>query len=253
MQKIKKHLLNVVILVVIAVLLTHCQQKNKGTFTVTVMYKNLDKMVAPENEELSPRKNPDMQGKAPRILLEEIPYGGDLNPIILDSAELTKKNGKVILNGTGKEEAIFQLVVENGPLLLLINDESNINIDIDLSKRENYYTVNGSEASRMLKDFIRQYSEKSFLVNKAFAELDSLKQLTAPDSLIIVSTEKKNKMVNDLNKYLQSFLRQSEHPALSLFALGWSSRSFPRPDFEKSLADVVKKFPDHEVLKKVKT
>ena len=47
-------------------------------------------------------------------------------------------------------------------------------------------------------------------------------------------------------------MSRTEHPALSLFALGWSSRSFPQADFEKSLTDMVIKFPEHENLKSLK-
>jgi peroxiredoxin len=186
-------------------------------------------------------------------LLEEIPFGGDLSPVILDSGMMVKNDGVIVLKGTGKEETIYQVAVENGPLLLLINDAENIKVDLDLSKKDNYYTITGSEASSKLKDFIRQYSEKSFVVNSTFNSLDSLKHLSASDSSIILATEKKNNALKELNNYLQKVINDSENPALSLFALGWSSRSFPQAEFEKSLNMVVKKFPDHKMLKTLKS
>jgi peroxiredoxin len=112
--------------------------------------------------------------------------------------------------------------------------------------------VSGSPASSELKELVKQYSEKSVVINKAFIELDSLKNLSAPDSLMIVSTEKKNNALKNLNDYLKNFISRTTHPALSLFALGWSSRSFPQADFEKSLTEVVAKFPEHKELKNVK-
>lgn len=240
-------------MVLIAFALTRCQPKSKGDFKVTVSYKNLDKMVKPglydgANGPVAAPK----QGK-PKILLEEIPYGGDANPVIIDSAALKENNGEIVLNGSGKQETIYQLIVDDGPFILLINDNSNINIDLDLSKQENYYTVNGSEASTMLKDFIMQYSGKTVQVNKSFEALDSLKHVAATDSIMIVYTGKKNKAVDNLNNYLQQTITGSKHPALSLFALGWASRSLQQADFEQSLNEVVLKFPDHEVLKRLKT
>ncbi|MEJ7767138.1 MAG: TlpA disulfide reductase family protein, partial [Chitinophagaceae bacterium] len=234
-------------IILIACFLANCTGKSNGSFNVTVSYKNLDKMVLRDGESMG-----NNSAKPTRILLEEIPYGGDLNPVVIDSATLSENNGKLTLKGSGKEEAIYQVAVENGPLLLLINDENAINVNIDLSKRDNYYTITGSTASSTLKDFINKYSEKTFAVNKSFAELDSLKQLAASDSLVMVSTESKNNALKSLNDYLKNFMRKTEHPALSLFALGWASRSFPQADFENMLTDMVRKFPDHSTLKSLK-
>ena len=243
--------LSTIVAVLIAFAFTCCQQKSKGDFKVTVAYKNLDKMVKPAPADGSQAPGPK-SGK-PRILLEEIPYGGDANPVIIDSATLNEKNGEVVLNGSGKQETIYQLIIDDGPFVLLINDNSSIDIDLDLSKQDNYYTVSGSEASSMLKDFIMQYSGNTVKVNKAFEVLDSLKHMSAPDSVMIVYTEKKNKALADMNSYLQHSITSSKHPALSLFALGWASRSLQQADFERSLNEVVLKFPDHEILKRLKT
>ncbi|MBE7172331.1 MAG: TlpA family protein disulfide reductase [Williamsia sp.] len=137
--------------------------------------------------------------------------------------------------------------------MLLINDNSAIDVALDLSKQENYYTVTGSDASAQLKNFIMDYSAKTVRVNKSFETLDSLKHLAASDSMMILYTEKKNKSIDDMNNYLRQTISGSTHPALSLFALGWASRSLQQADFERSLNEVLQKFPDHEVLRKLKT
>jgi len=249
MQLIRKILVYPYSILLIALLFVQCKENSQNTFTVSIHYKKLDKMLL--RDSLGREYQGDPVKKA-KILLEEIPYGGEMTPIVLDSATLNGTEGKLVLKGSGKEEAIFQLAIENGPLLLLINDSKNIDVDIDLSKSENYYTIGGSEASNQLKEFIRQYSEKTFTVNKSFTQIDSLKQLAASDSMIIIATEKKNNALKNLNVYLQDFINRIEHPALGLFALGWSSRSFPQDDFEKSLTQMVMKFPDHQVLKNLK-
>lgn len=234
-----------------ALLIGSCQSGSKGDFKVTVSYRNLDKMVMPNTENGAPGAGAK-KGKT-KVLLEEIPYGGDLSPVIIDSAGLDEKNGEVVLQGNGKQETIYQLIVEDGPFMLLINDNSNINVDVDLARQENYYTVTGSEASNMLKNFIADYGTKTTQVNRSFEALDSLKRLSASDSMMIIYTGKKNKAMDGINSYLRQTITDSKHPALSLFALGWASRSLPQQDFELSLNEVLKKFPDHEVLKKLKT
>lgn len=233
-------------MLLMAGILTCCQPKSKGDFTVTVAYKNLDKMANPNGGSGA------ASGKG-KILLEAIPYGGDANPVIIDSTSLNGNNGEVVLKGNGAQEAIYQLMFENGPFILLINDNNDIDVNLDLSKQENYYTVSGSEASSMLKDFIMNYSSKAVIVNKSFEAIDSVKHMAAPDSVMIVYTERKNKAMDDMNAYLQQTITGSKHPALSLFALGWASRSLQQPDFERSLNEVIQKFPDHEVLKRLKT
>ena len=232
-------------MLLMAIVFTSCQPKSKGSFTVQVSYKNLDEMATTNGA------TGTKPGKV-KILLEGMPYNGDNNPVIIDSAGLSDKGGEVTLKGNGAQEAIYQLVVENGPFILLINDNSSIDVALDLSKQENYYTVSGSEGSSMLKDFIFTYSAKAVAVNKAFEAIDSLKHMAASDSMMIVYTEKKNKAMAGMNNYLQQTINNSKHPALSLFALGWASRSFQQPEFERSLSEVIQKFPDHDMLKKLK-
>jgi peroxiredoxin len=220
-------------IIFIMLLAISCDKKEKGGFSVTVNYKNA------------------IPGK--RLVLEEIVYGGDMRPVFLDSAAMKEANGNVVLKGVGKEEGLYQLVVEEGPSVLLVNDMEKIVLTLDPSKTEDFYTVSGSEASRQLQSFIRQYSDKSLLINRSFAQIDSLKQLSSSDSLLIAATSNKNNHIEMLNEYMERFINKSTHPAVSLFALGLSSRSFPKERFEKTLGLVLQQFPDHKTLAQLKT
>src|SRR5690606_34635853 len=106
-----------------------------------------------------------------------------------------------------------------------------IDVVIDLAKKDDYYSISGSDASNQLKRFIEDYSDKSIPANRAFQELDSLKQYLAEDSLILVATEKKNRAVKELNNFLEKFITDCNDPAVSMFALGMSSRSLQRDNF----------------------
>jgi peroxiredoxin len=214
-------------------LVLSCDKKEKGGFSVTVSYKNA------------------IPGK--HLVLEEIVYGGDMRPVFLDSVAMKEANGKVVLKGVGKEEGLYQLVVEEGPSVLLVNDMEKIGLTLDASKTDDFYSVSGSEASQQLQNFIRQYSDKSLLINKSFAQIDSLKQLSSSDSLLIAATTNKNNNIEILNEYMEGFINKSIHPAVSLFALGLSSRSFPKERFEKVLGLVLQQFPGHKTLAQLKT
>ncbi|ULQ55111.1 TlpA family protein disulfide reductase [Flavihumibacter rivuli] len=226
------------LLLLISVIAVQCKSKEAGgAFSVAVNYSNADQLVP-----MPYRK----------ILLEEIPYGGDGTPVVLDSVGLKDAKGSLTLKGKAKEEGIYQLVVENGPVLLLVNDADEITVDLDMSKRENYYTVKGSEGSEEIRNFIQQYSERGAKINKAFAELDSLKTIGGNDSLLLVYTNRKNDQVASINTYMKEVLNKTSHPAVSLFVLGMSSRSMQKDDFETVLNTTVKKFPEHLTLKSLK-
>src|SRR5450432_293710 len=238
------------VLMSFSVWLLSCNTQNKTGFTVSINYKNADKMI-PQNYDKNLRDSVATVGNI-HIYLEEIPYGGDMHPVLLDSFTLKNKEGQFDLKGNGKEEGIYQLVVENGPVVLIINDVQKINVTIDLSKKDNYYTVAGSEASEHLKSFINRYDEKAFVINNVLGEIDGLKQLGGSDSLLIAATTRKNQAIISLNEYVAEFISKADSPAESIFALGMGSRSFQRDEFGKLLNTVVTRFPNHKSLAQLK-
>ena len=228
-----------------------CHSTSKGGFIIGVTYKNADKLI-PQHYNGNPADTVAVTGPI-HIVLEEIPYGGETPPVMLDSAVLNGKEGKIDLKGNGKEESIYQIMIEKGPVVLVINDAEKINVTIDLSKKDNYYTVSGSEASEHLKSFINRYDEKAFVINNIFAEIDSLKQFGGSDSALIAATTRKNQAIASLNEYVSGFIDKADSPAESIFALGMGSRSFQSGEFGKLLNGVVKRFPEHKSLAQLKT
>lgn len=229
------------------VILSGCNDADDGSFRITITYKNAASpaMVGQSMPGAQPVE------KVNKVHLYEVPFG-NTNPVTLDSAELTANEGKVELQGNGNQQALYELEFNNGHIVLLTNDGDNIKVEIDFARKDNYYTITGSEASTKMKDFILTYTDHSMKVNRAFAEMDSLKQFSGSDSLILVATEIKNRQVQSLNNYLKQFIGDAQNPAIALFALGWASRSFSKPEFETSLQNVVKKFPDHQALGELK-
>jgi len=229
---------NLFLFVLLLLFLGACKNdSSSGDFTIIATYKNAE--------------HPAYVGQAGgapihpvrKVQLYEIPFGMENSPIVVDSAVLTGDNGKLELHGKAKEEGLYQLVFDNGFIVLLSNDRSQMQVEIDLAKKENYYTVQGSEATQEMKDFTVEYTDRSQRVNKAFAHMDSLKRFAAPDSLIMAATAEKNDQIKTINEYLKNFINKTTHPSVALFVLGWASRSFTRPEFEAALNSVVSKFP----------
>ena len=61
----------------------------------------------------------------------------------------------------------------------------------------------------------------------AFNQLDSLKKINAPDSVLVAANNTKNTAV-ELNDYLKQFIQTTPNATLGVLALGWASRSFRR-------------------------
>ena len=231
----------------ICIVLSCKDSKEGGSFTITGKYKNAehpafvgDAGTAASNQAVT------------KVYVYEVPFGSESAPSALDSATLTGDNGTFKLKGVGKEEGVYELMFNNGFIVLVSNDAAHVDLEIDLGKKDNYYTVKGSEATQQMKDFASTYSDYSVRVNKAFNEMDSLKRFQANDSLILAATSAKNNEIRELNDYLKKFLNNTNHPSVSLFALGWASRSFNKEEFESGLASVVKKFPTNTSVMSLK-
>jgi peroxiredoxin len=213
-----------------------CQPRKKGTFSVSGTFKNGDKLSA-------------VEGPISKVYLIEVVYGKDQPPIVLDSAKLPPGNGSFNVTGIARGQEVFELVFGNNAITVpLINDASDIRVNVDLGKKDDFYEVSGSDASTQLKDLITIFGKKNFAVEASMAELDSLKSANASDSLLIAGTNKKNNAVQDLNTYLKQFLNTGTNGTIAALALGWSSRTFPKSDFESSLTDLLRRFPDNTVL-----
>jgi peroxiredoxin len=217
-----------------------CKETGKGVFIVDGTFKNADKLGS--SGPLG----------AMKVYLQEVQYGKDQPPVSLDSAKLTGNSGTFSLKGFGRSQAIYELVFGENMVVPVINDVSEINVAVDLGKKDDYYTVSGSDASRKLLGLISGFGKKSYQVERSFAILDSMKRSNAPDSTLIAYTMEKNKAIQDLNNYLRNFIQTNSNPTLCVLALSWSSSSLSRTDFEKELNSLITKYPDNNVLQGMK-
>jgi peroxiredoxin len=217
-----------------------CQPKKKGTFSVSGTFKNADKLAA-------------VEGPVSKVYLLEVTYSKDQPPVILDSAKIPAVNGSFSLTGSAPTQEIFEVVFGNNVMAVpLINDAAEVKINVDLGKKDDFYEVSGSDASNQLKDLITIFGKKNFEVERTMADLDSLKQANAPDSLQLGAIAQKDAAVQDLNTYLKQAINTNSNPTICALALSWSSRSFSKSEFELSLTDLLKKYPDNNVLQGLK-
>jgi peroxiredoxin len=220
-----------------------CKQTAKGKFSVIGTYNNADKLILPGSD-----------GKiSAKIFLVEVSYGKDQNPVAVDSGMISGNSGMFHLTGKGNKEGIYELLFGDNLLAIpIVNDASEIKIDADLSKKDDFYEVSGSDATKNLQSLISNFGKKNYAVGKDFADIDSLKKANAPDSLVIAATTVKNNAMTDLNDYLKNFIQTNKNATIMSLALSWASRSFSQEDFEGALNASVKKYPTNDVIVNMK-
>ena len=216
-----------------------CKNTDKSRFLVKLAYTNSDKMITPQNA-----------GKSDGwVFLEEIVYGKSQPPLIVDSQKISGTSGNLIFRGKSQTQAIFELVFGDNVLAIpLINDVSEIQIDANLSKAKDFYTVTGSPASKQLQDLLARVSNLNNEIQSSFSQLDSLKKINAPDSILVAANNKKNVAVDQLNDYLKQFIQTTPNATLGVLALGWASRSFQPDQMQTSLKDLKARFPGNAFL-----
>jgi hypothetical protein len=137
-----------------------------------------------------------------KILLYEVPFSNDAAPIQVDS-DFVKKDGKFKLEAQATKQGIYDVAIDKGPMIPIINDDP-VTLEINLADKDRFYSVSGSKASKDLADFIFGYSEKSIQTGNAFKTLDSLKMTSSDDSAIISATNEKNNSLVVLNNYVKN-------------------------------------------------
>lgn len=186
-----------------------------------------------------------------KIYLIEMPFGGD-RPIILDSIAL--KNGEPFkLSAVAKEEGLYQLSVQPGPSVLIVNDADDIKINLDIQQFRKY-TVKGSVASDKIHTLFEDYGKTDSLLYVSLMALDSLsKQPLVGDSVMTVKKLERDRHLKSLNKLLTNFVEESGSPAATTYVLGMALRSMQKDELVALIEAGNKKFPSYSGIQKMKS
>ena len=226
--------LRTILFVIIALTFFACKEKRvESKIEVTGELKNLDSL-----KQLFPSA---FDSDSIKVLLYEVPFSNDASPIQIDS-DYVKKDGKFRLEAQAAKQGIYDVAVDKGPMIPVINDGA-IQLEINLIDKDRFYTVTGSRASKELADFIFGYSEKSIETGNAFKSLDSLKMTSSNDSAIMSATETKNNSLIALNDYVKNHVSKIDNPLVAAFSLGMASRTFTKEEYDSVLNKAIAKFP----------
>ncbi|HEX8356406.1 MAG TPA: TlpA disulfide reductase family protein [Segetibacter sp.] len=216
-------------LIAFVVVAASCRQKKHGAFVVSGVIEN-----APGR----------------KLTLMETPYAS-AQPVILDSTFLTSK-GSFTLKGRANEEGIFRLVIENGPDVILINDNNELTLRLDVNDYRNY-KVEGSPASESLHHLFENYRYKDSIILSTFKKIDSIRATPGQDSVVEVYQTRNDLEIAGLNSLLKEFIQSSGSPAAAFYALGMASQTIPTEELKTIVDASAKKFPEHAGLARVKS
>ena len=187
------------------------------------------------------------------VYLQETPLGSG-ERIIVDSS-IVGKDGSYSLKAKSTEESLFSLFLKGEiyPFAYVINDVPKIVVNAD-AQNQTDYEVKGSEASKSLKDFSVKTSGKWSILYALGHEIDSLMKSGVPDSSRRVRSinEQGVSRLEDLRNYVSGFIKSSNDPITSSWALSTSSQVFSMEDYQALLNGIVTKFPAHKGVAKIK-
>lgn len=237
--------LRIVVICVLVLSILSCKEKSGDSFQVKGKVTNIERLIA---QYPSSFRNDSL-----KLYLYEVPFGNELPPVQLDSTYVTAKNNSFELSGTTQQVGMLDIMLENGPMIPLVNDKPEVSVEIDLDNKENFYSVKGSPASQQLRDFIVGYTEKSNAAETAFKNLDSLKLQNQNDSSLIGATDQKNKSLEAINSFSKQALTTAQHPIVAAFILGTSSATMQVNELEAEINKQLQKFPSDPNLVYLKT
>ncbi len=156
---------------------------------------------------------------AKTIYLEEIPFTGSA-PIIIDSSAIGE-NGSFLFETNTTQESLYSLRTAQNmyPVAIVIGDADNISVNADPANQQQPYTVSGSKASESLVEFDRHLSTKAMKIYQLSIEMDSLSRRRVEDATTNSHYAELEKEVADLKEYATDFIKKSNSPALTLYAL----------------------------------
>jgi len=222
--------MRVILLCIFTSFLLSCKHEARKQFEITGTIKNSDDKM---------------------VYLEETPLGSG-ERIIVDSSVI-KQDGSYRLSAKRSEESLFNLFFKSQPypFAFVINDAPQVSLTAD-AKNPSNYIVEGSPASKSLKDFSANASTKWAGLYLLKREMDSLKTGGASDSSLVAINTRGLSLLNDLRGFVSAFIKSSPDPITSVWALGTYSQVFAMEDYQALLNDIVKKFPAHKGVAAIK-
>ncbi len=185
------------------------------------------------------------------VYLQELSYtSADMK--VIDSAKLSS-DGSYTLKGNSPQQNLFIIGFKNNPTVIFINDASNIKIDFSPGGFL-YPEVSGSDATKELYAFIKDYWQKDSLLSITYQRLNTLSGDAAKDTNYVKGIQEEyTKRISDLGNALMSTINRSNNPAVICFVLDRAKGAMSPQQLSELANNAAKRFPQHTGIISFKT
>ena len=213
-------------------LLAGCENKEKGSFTVS------GTLINPPSKVVYIEENKITSGEK----------------ILKDSANIGM-DGKYSLKVQATEEGVYNLRLQNDapPFATIINDAFKINVDADFNKQFDFYNVTGSKDSKAIQDYLTKVSEMQRDKFAISFQVDSIRKNNGDSALAASLNAKQKQIANELKTFTQQIVQQAKKASLAFFVLatyqGWANNpnyklnGFSSEELVGLLNEMINKFP----------
>ena len=219
---------NLVYIVFAVTVFASCKS-NDGSFTVT------GKIKSPPSD---------------MVYLEQLSYeSSDVK--FLDSAKIGS-DGSYKLKGSSTQQNLFIVGFKDNPAVIFVNDASDIKIDFD-NNGFHYPEVSGSDATKELYSFIKNYWQKDSVLSITYQQLGAVNDQKSADTNYVRSLQQQyTKELNSLSDVLRSFINNSKNPAGICFVLDKAKGALSPDELTALIQNATNRFPQHTGLAEFK-
>ena len=223
----------IILSVLVVMMLVSCKEKESKSFTVSgILHNAPSKVVYIEETDI-------INGK--KTIKDSSTIGAD---------------GKFSVSLNAAKNAVFNLLLQNdvAQFVTIINDAPKINVEADFSKRSDFYTVTGSNASKSIQEYLAKITGMQKDRVNLYYQIDSIKRING-DSALVQNLNAQEKQISKEEKtYTQQIVQQATNSSLALFILSTYQGMARDPNFRVNgftdtevvglLSDVLNKYPD---------
>lgn len=156
-----------------------------------------------------------------QVYLEQLFLNGQ-DPQVLDTSDV--KAGQFSIGSIASEEGLYRIRFEKmNSGFIFINDQPAINFKADIKDLSLEGPDFSSPANQALKKLLLNIENMRSTQEATGKAMDSLRLAKAPDSLIVVQSIKLQEITNGFSKFITSYIDTVSHPAVAMFALGYTN------------------------------
>ena len=184
---------------------------------------------------------------AKKVYLQYLVWGAE-RPMIVDSTSIQKDGSFILSTAYGKEESIYELIIENTASVLLINDNEKVFLNLDVNNFKKY-TINGSSASADLHAFLNTYSTVYPELIGLTQRIDTLgNEINRNDSISTVVKLTKELQLQKVNTCITTSFKNTSSPALQYYLIAKAFVTMPLAQIKQLNMVAISQHPSHSGL-----